>query len=90
MSPKDVKQKIDELVRRTEVVDRKKSNLAGQLQSKKEELAALIQEIRAAGFEPKTLKAELDKAQAELEGMMATYEKNLTEVESALSAYDKK
>ena len=90
MAPEDLKKKVDDLLRRTEAVNKKKANLQGQLQAKKEELAALITEIRAAGYDPKTLAAEETRVRQELETLVANYETDLAAVETALSAYDKK
>ena len=90
MTPEELRKKIDDLTKRTEVVNTKKSNLNGKLQVKKEELAQLIVEIKAAGYDPKTLREERDKVQAQLTDMIASYETDLAAVESALAGYDTK
>ncbi len=90
MTPEELRKKIDDLAKRTEVVNTKKSNLSGKLQAKKEELAQLIVEIRAAGYDPKTLREERDKVQGQLTEMIATYETDLVAVEAALASYDTK
>lgn len=90
MTPDELRKKIDDLAKRTEVVNSKKSNLSGKLQAKKEELAQLIIEIKASGFDPKTLREERDKVQAQLTDMISTYEADLVSVETALSSYDTK
>lgn len=90
MTPEELRKKIDDLAKRTEVVNTKKSNLSGKLQAKKEELAQLIVEIRAAGYDPKTLREERDKVQGQLTEMIATYETDLVAVEAALASYDAK
>jgi chromosome segregation ATPase len=90
MTPDEIKKKIDDLQKRTDAVATKKAQFGGQLQAKKEELAALIKEIKAAGYDPKTLVGERDKAKAELEQMLGEYESDLTKTESAFSAYEKK
>ena len=90
MTPDDIRRKIEDLQARHAAVTAKKNSLGGQLQAKKDELAALIVEIRAAGYDPKKLIAEKEKAQQELEAMLLDFEKNLGEVERALAAYDKK
>lgn len=89
-TPEEIKKKIDDLARRTDAVNRKKSELLGLLQAKKDELAALVKEIKAAGLDPKNLTAERDKAKADLESMIESYEKDLAATEKALAAYDKK
>jgi len=86
----DIKKKIDELQRRHNAVIQKKAGLAGQLQAKKEELATIVQEIRAAGFDPKNIAKERDKARKELEEMVVKLDKELTEVEQALSMFQQK
>ncbi len=90
MTPEDIRKKIDELSRRSETVSKRKAQLEGQLQQVKENLADLIQEIRAAGYDPKTLSAERDKAEAQLLQEIADYEAKLAAVETALADYDKK
>lgn len=90
MTPEEIRSKVDDLIKRTDTVTKKKAGFGGQLQAKKEELAALILEIRAAGIDPKNLAAERDKAQQSLEQMAADYEKELAAVELALATYEKK
>lgn len=90
MAPDEIKRTIDDLSRRTEVVTKKKSQLEGQVQQVKEDLAALIMEIKAAGYDPKTLSAERDKAEAELLAEIEAYETKLAVVEKALAEYEKK
>ena len=90
MTPEELRKKIDDLTKRTEVVNTKKSSLSGKLQAKKEELAQLILEIKEAGFDPKTLREERDKVQVQLTEMITAYETDLVAVETALSSYDVK
>lgn len=90
MTPEEIKRKIEDLQKRSDTVAKKKATFSGQLQAKKEELATLIKEIKAAGIDPKNLVSERDKAQQELEAMIVSYEADLTQVETALSAYDRK
>jgi len=85
----DIKSRIDDLQRRHNAVVQKKAGLAGQLQAKKEELAAIVQEIKNAGYDPKKITQERDKAKQELETMITKLEGELTEVENALSAFQK-
>lgn len=89
-TPEELRKKIEELARRTDTVNRRKSELQGMLQSKKDELAKLLIEIKSAGVDPKNLTAERDKAKTDLESMIASYEKDLAATEAALAAYDKK
>jgi DNA repair exonuclease SbcCD ATPase subunit len=90
MTPEEIREKIENLQTRHAAVTAKKNSLGGQLQAKKEELATLITEIRAAGYDPKKLVAEKEKAQQDLEAMIIDFDKKLMEAERALSVYDKK
>jgi uncharacterized protein YoxC len=89
-TPDEIKKKIEDLAKRTDTVNKRKGELVGLLQAKKDELANLIREIKAAGLDPKNLSSERDKAKNELETMIANYEKDLVATESALATYDKK
>jgi len=84
------KQRLDDLTRRFNAAGKKRSEYRGQLEAKKDELVALKREIEAAGFDPKNLRKERDKLEAELVANMDTFEKELAEVETALAAFDKK
>jgi hypothetical protein len=90
MTPDEIKKKIEELQKRTDVVVKKKATFGGQLQAKKEELATLIKEIKTAGYDPKNLVSDRDKAQKELEAMITSYDSDLSQVEAALASYEKK
>jgi len=89
-TPDEIKEKIADLQSRHEAVTQKRASLGGQLQAKKEELAAIIQEVRSAGYDPKNLPGERDKAQQELEALIDDFELKLKAVEEALSAFDSK
>jgi len=89
MTPDEIKKRVDRALARTDTINQAKANLGGQLQAKKEELAALVKEIRDAGLEPKTLAAARDKVQAELEAMIVEYEKKLDDAETAIAAIKK-
>lgn len=90
MTPEDLKKKVDDLIRRTDSFNKKKAGVGGQLEAKKEELAALITEIRQAGHDPKNLASERDKAEQTLTEMVVTYEKDLQAAEQAIAVFDKK
>ena len=90
MTPEELKKKVEDLIRRTDTVNKKKAGVGGQLEAKKEELATLIKEIRAAGHDPKNLASERDKAETDLKDMVVAYEKDLVAAEQALIAFDKK
>ncbi len=90
MTPEELRKKIEDLSRRTEAANTKKSTLSGKLQAKKEELAQLVVEIKEAGYDPKTLREERDKVQTQLTEMVTAYEADLVAVENALATYDTK
>lgn len=90
MAIDELKKKVDDLVRRTDVFNTKKAGVGGQLEAKKEELAALIKEIRAAGHDPKNLAAERDKAEQDLKSLAEAYEKDLVAAEAAIATFDRK
>ena len=90
MAPEELKQKVEDLIRRTDAFNKKKAGVGGQLEAKKEELAVLIKEIRAAGHDPKNLASERDKAEKDLQEMVVAYEKDLKAAEEAIAAFDKK
>jgi len=88
MSPEDIQRKVTDLTKRTDTVTKKRAMLHGQLEEKKKQLAELLQEIRAAGYDPKTLHVEKDRLQKELLGELESYEKELAEVEKALAMFE--
>jgi len=90
MTPEEIKKKIEDLQKRHEAVVQKKAGLGGQLQAKKDELAAIVREVKEAGYDPNKLPAERDKAQQELETMVVDFETKLIEVEQAVAVFDKK
>lgn len=89
MTPEEIKKRVDRALQRTETVNQTKANLGGQLQAKKDELNALVREIRDAGYEPKNLATARDKIQADLEAMIIEYETKLDAAESAIAAIKK-
>jgi chromosome segregation ATPase len=89
-SLEQIKEKVDDLSRRYKAASSKKSTLNGLLQAKREELVALKKEIEDAGYDPKRLKEDRDKIQAEVLAMIEDFEKKLGEVEVSLAAFDKK
>jgi len=89
-SLEQIKEKVDELTRRYKAASSKKSTLAGLLQAKKEELVALKKEIEDAGYDPRRLKEDRDRLQADVVAQIEDFDKKLSEVEAALAAFDKK
>ena len=90
LTPDKLQEKMANIVQRHSRILRRKSELSGELKSKKEELAALVREISDSGYNPKTLVEERNKTQKELEEMLDAYDKQLTEVESTFAEYDRK
>lgn len=88
-TPAELKTQVESLVKRHQVASSRKATLQGQLNAKKQELASLTQEIQNAGFNPRELRAEREKAQAELERLVDAFEAELSEVESALDSLEK-
>jgi seryl-tRNA synthetase len=89
-SPEEMKAKIDSLQTRHKAVLERRAQLSGQIQAKKQELSAIIEEIKAAGYDHKNLAAEHEKAEKELDAMVADFENKLNDVEAALAVFDKK
>lgn len=89
-STDELRSKIDNLQQRHEKVLKRKAELSGELKARKEELSALIKEIKDAGFNPNTIADDKARAQKELEDLMVEFERNLTDAEGALASYDKK
>lgn len=89
LTPEQLQERMQNLSSRHAKVLRRKSELGGELKSKKAELAALVQEIQDAGYNPKTLVEDRNKAQAELETLLDTFETNLVGAETILGEFDK-
>lgn len=84
-----IKDRVEDLSRRYRTANERRANLSGLLQAKKDELNALVEEIKAAGLDPKKLKDHRDTLKQELETQLETLDAQLTAVEEALKAYDK-
>lgn len=83
----EIQRKIEDLQKRHSAVVQKKASVTGQLEAKKQELAAIVQEIRDAGYDPKQIGQERDRVKAELEGLIQKLDQELTEVESSLATF---
>jgi FtsZ-binding cell division protein ZapB len=90
MTPDKLQEKVQNLSTRHARVLRRKAELGGELKVKREELESLVKEIQAAGYNPKTLVEERNRAQEELETLLGTFENNLVEAETILSEFDRK
>jgi len=83
----DIQKRVEELQRRHAEVMQRKASASGQLQARKEELAAIVKEIRDAGYDPKQIAQIRDEAKADLLTEIARYEAELSEVEAALEGF---
>lgn len=81
----EMRSRVDDLIRRHQAASSKKSQLLGRLEAKKQELAALSREIKEAGYDPKSLKSERDKAAQQLETATQSFAQDLALVEKALA-----
>jgi uncharacterized protein YoxC len=88
-TPEEIQRTIEDLSRRTNMFNRKRAGLMGQLEEKKKQLAELIQEIRAAGYDPKTLPKAVEEAKQKLLDAIETHEKKLLQAEAAMETYEK-
>lgn len=82
---KDIPKKLQELKARHERVVRKRDEAAAEAKVRRAELDKLLHEIREAGYDPSTLRDELQKAEAELQEAMDRFEEELSEAERAFS-----
>lgn len=89
MTNAEMEAKVKDLMARHATVLQRKAALSGQLQAKKEELTAVVREIREAGFDPKNLVEETRRAKSALEAEIVAFEEDLVKVEKALSAFDR-
>jgi len=92
METREIEDKIKALTERHRKVTNKQSSLKGTLAAKKAELSRLVEEIKAAGYDPKNLAKELSEVKAQLlkdiqatEDALATAEKAIAEIEGVES-----
>jgi len=81
--------RVENLSRRHREAASRKAKFQGQLEEKRQELRRLKTEIETAGYDPKTLKEDRQRLEAELEQLMAGFEAEVTVVEQALDEYEK-
>ena len=85
----DITRRIEDLQKRHTALVQEKAGLQGQLKAKKEELAKIVEEIKAAGYDPKQITQERDRVKKELEVAVSKLETEYAEVEAALAAFKK-
>lgn len=88
LSPDKLQERVQALSTRYKSVVRRKTELGGELKAKKDELVDLVNEIKSAGYNPKTLVDDRNNAQKDLEELCDVFEAGLTESEKILSEYD--
>jgi uncharacterized protein YoxC len=86
----EIEARVKAVMSRAARLQQRKANLAGQLQSKKNDMTALLKEIADAGYNPKTLTQDEQKARADLEAELTALEQRLDAAETALDMFDKK
>lgn len=79
-----LREKFELLTRRYSDASEKRSRLLGKLDEKKADLTRLVEEIKAAGFNPKDLRAEKERLSSEVVELMTKFESELSNVETAL------
>jgi predicted nucleic acid-binding Zn-ribbon protein len=85
-----LKRKVDDLVSREKKVRQKKAEVKGTLEAKKQELQNLVTEISDAGYNPKTIKEDYEKALKELDSMVAEYSEKIGKAEEAIDEFYRK
>lgn len=84
-----IQARVESLSRRHKTCSTQQARLQGGLEGKRQELLQLKQEIEAAGYDPKTLREDRARLEAELEDLMTKFENELTAVEKAQAEYEK-
>lgn len=90
MEIETLQKKLSELTARAKKVKQQRSEILGSLSAKKEELTNLVKDIQAAGYNPKTVKAEYEQVKKELEDKMEEYEKQLVKAETSIDEFYRK
>jgi uncharacterized coiled-coil DUF342 family protein len=89
VSKDDLSKRVRDAMAKHSNLLQRKSALSGQLQAKREELKTVVDEIVAAGYDPRTIREATQKAREDLENELEAFEAELSKVETALSTYDK-
>jgi chromosome segregation ATPase len=79
---------LDRAKRETAAVQTQRDQALGMLEAKKAELAALLKEIKAAGYDPRSLKQELSEKEKEFDALMASYWEDLQAAKDALEEFE--
>ena len=81
--------RVEDLTRRHQAAATKQTKLGGVMEEKRQELLRLKQDIVSAGFDPKTLREDKARLEAELVQLMDKFETELVVVERAQDEYEK-
>jgi predicted nucleic acid-binding Zn-ribbon protein len=85
-----LKRKVDDLLAREKKVRQKKAEVKGTLEAKRQELQNLVTEIQDAGYNPRTIKDDYDRALKELDEMVAEYSGKMDVAEKAIEEFYRK
>lgn len=85
-----LKHKVEDLLAREKKVRQKKAEVKGTLEAKRQELQNLVTEIQDAGYNPKTIREDYDRALKELEEMVSDYSSKMSKAEEAIDEFYRK
>jgi DNA repair exonuclease SbcCD ATPase subunit len=85
-----LQRKVQDLIARSNRVKQQKAEIQGTLKAKKQELSNLILEIKAAGYNPATIREDYEKSERELEALTLKFEQELQQAEGVLAEYQKR
>ncbi len=80
--------KYQEIQARYAKVVEARAKLQGLLEAKRQELFALFDEIKKAGYDPATLKDKKQQLEADLSKQILDYEAKLAEAEAAIKTFE--
>lgn len=79
---------IQELVKKRDELENRKSRLCGKLEAAKTSLADIDSKIEGLGIDPDNLEAEIARLKAECESALNTYIASLEEAENIISTIE--
>jgi Tat protein secretion system quality control protein TatD with DNase activity len=85
-----MQERVQNLLARAKKAQASKSEIIGTLSAKREELASLVKEIKDAGYNPNTVKEDLDKTEKELKAIADKFEVEIEKAEATLKEFHKK
>lgn len=81
---------IEDLLRKKSDLDRRRERLLGKLDSAKESLKSVHQELEVLGIAPDQIEAEIERLAQERERKLIEYNNTLTEAEEVLSRIEER